>query len=292
VEEKVKPERTRQDESGKFKLRKPLPEKWWIYGEKRPGLYSTIAPIERVIAISIVSKYTGFAVSNVKQVFAYRTSVFPFSSFTYLALLQANIHESWAWKYSSTLEGRINYSPSDCFETFPFPACLREHSTADTSALESIGREYYEHRRALMLDMQLGLTKTYNLFHDPGIVPGATDLTVLESQLKKFRARIGTTEAAARIQTLRELHVKMDAAVLAAYGWTDLVLGHDFHAVDFLPENDRVRFTISPQARREILKRLLELNHRYHAEEETAEETKPKKKGKRSRTAHDPELGL
>ena len=54
----------------------------------------------------------------------------------------------------------------------------------------------------------------------------------------------------------------------------------------------RVRFTISPQARREVLKRLLELNHRYHAEEEAAEELKPKKSGKRQKAGHGPELGL
>ena len=190
------------------------------------------------------------------------------------------------------MRGDLRYSPSDCFETFPFPSCLRDGSTADTSVLESIGRQYYEHRQALMLDMQLGLTKTYNLFHDPGIVPGAADLSGLESQLKKSGVKIGAAEATVRIQTLRDLHVKMDAAVLAAYGWTDIVLGHGFHAVDFLPENDRVRFTISPQARREILKRLLELNHRYHAEEEAAENTKPKKGGKRKKAGHGPELGL
>jgi hypothetical protein len=37
--------------------------------------------------------------------------------------------------------------------------------------------------------------------------------------------------------------------------------------VDYLPENDRVRYTIHPEARKEILKRLLELNHKIHAEE-------------------------
>ncbi|MCB0294294.1 MAG: hypothetical protein KDG51_03440, partial [Calditrichaeota bacterium] len=35
----------------------------------------------------------------------------------------------------------------------------------------------------------------------------------------------------------------------------------------YLPENDRVRYTISPAARREVLKRLLALNHERHAEE-------------------------
>jgi hypothetical protein len=53
-----------------------------------------------------------------------------------------------------------------------------------------------------------------------------------------------------------------------------------------------MRFTISPAARREVLKRPFELNHRYHAEEEAAEEQKPKKSGKRKRAGHGPELGL
>ena len=44
-------------------------------------------------------------------------------------------------------------------------------------------------------------------------------------------------------------------------------LRHDFYEVDYLPENDRVRYTIHPEARKEILKRLLELNHKIHAEE-------------------------
>jgi hypothetical protein len=42
---------------------------------------------------------------------------------------------------------------------------------------------------------------------------------------------------------------------------------HDFYKVDYLPENDRVRYTIHPDARREVLKRLLELNHIIHEEE-------------------------
>jgi hypothetical protein len=44
-------------------------------------------------------------------------------------------------------------------------------------------------------------------------------------------------------------------------------LRHDFYEVDYLPENDRVRYTIHPEARKEILKRLLELNHKIHEEE-------------------------
>jgi hypothetical protein len=33
----------------------------------------------------------------------------------------------------------------------------------------------------------------------------------------------------------------MDEAIRNAYGWIDLDLGHDFHEVETLAENDRVR---------------------------------------------------
>jgi len=60
---------------------------------------------------------------------------------------------------------------------------------------------------------------------------------------------------------LRHLHRELDLAIRDAYGWADLDLGHDFHEVETLPENDRVRYTISPAARKEVLRRLLALNH-------------------------------
>ena len=66
----------------------------------------------------------------------------------------------------------------------------------------------------------------------------------------------------------------MDEAVAAAYKWEDLHLGHDFHETA-----QGVRFTISEEARRAVLNRLLELNHqRYN--EEVAAGLHGKKKGK------------
>ena len=55
----------------------------------------------------------------------------------------------------------------------------------------------------------------------------------------------------------------MDEAVARAYGWDDLDLGHGFHET-----KQGVRYTISEEARREVLGRLLKLNHERYAEEE------------------------
>ena len=68
--------------------------------------------------------------------------------------------------------------------------------------------------------------------------------------------------------------------MLSAYGWahgSDAIdLGHDFYEVETLAENDRVRYTISPSARKEVLERLLGLNQERAAAERLATlETKP-----------------
>jgi hypothetical protein len=54
----------------------------------------------------------------------------------------------------------------------------------------------------------------------------------------------------------------MDNAVAAAYGWTDLDLGHGFHET-----KQGTRYTIGETGRREVLARLLTLNHERYAEE-------------------------
>ena len=56
---------------------------------------------------------------------------------------------------------RLRYTPSDCFETFPFP------NRWDTNgSLEAAGRSYHEYRAALMVENDEGMTKTYNRFND------------------------------------------------------------------------------------------------------------------------------
>jgi hypothetical protein len=135
-----------------------------------------------------------------------------------------------------------------------------------------------------MLGMQLGLTKTYNLFHSNAITPQAVNekdkqVAALQKHLEKTANTISFNEVIQGILKLRELHVQMDEAVLDAYGWSDIALRHNFYEVDYLPENDRIRYTIHPEARKEVLKRLLELNHKIHAEE-VAAGLWDKKKGK------------
>lgn len=232
IEEKVKPERTRKGDDGDYQLRYPLYLRWWIYADKRPDLYSTIDGMSRVLVRGITTKHHSFAFESTDIVFDQSVPVYAFDSFADFALLQSSVHAAW-WVFTgSTIGSSPRYTPSDCFETFPFPN--------ETLGLTKNGELYDECRKRVALALNEGLTKIYNRFHDPA-------------------------ESSHEITELRHLHVEMDKAVSLAYGWQDLDLGHGFHET-----KQGIRFTISEAARREVLDRLLELNHQRYAEEVAA----------------------
>jgi hypothetical protein len=271
VESYVKPERMKLNlDNATNRYRK---NKWWLYGSDAKTLYRTISGMEKVLVIAQVSKIHGFFFSSVDKVISMMCVVITSNRNSDFAVLQSSFHEQWVRKYGSTLETRFRYTPTDVFENYPFPNNIKTEIE-----LENIGEMFYKYRKQIMSDLQLGLTKTYNLFHCKNI---SADLSIEEANQKKdkdikylFRHIFNTpntfsfVEAILGIVKLRELNKKLDEAVLHAYGWTDINLAHDFYGVDYLPENDRVRYTISPEARKEILKRLLALNHQIHAQEE------------------------
>src|SRR5690606_28450919 len=86
----------------------------------------------------------------------------------------------------------------------------------------------------------------------------------LMKHLEKMGFSSSFNEIVNLIKELRRLHIEMDEEVIKSFGWVDINLKHGFYEVEYLPANDNVRFTIHPTARREILKRLLELNNERH----------------------------
>ncbi|MDQ3577148.1 MAG: N-6 DNA methylase [Actinomycetota bacterium] len=226
----VRPERQRTKPDGSYVLRNPLPKRWWQYADKRPALRRSIAGLNRVLIIAFVSK-TGLPMwAPTGQVFANTLGVFPTDRDAHLTLLSSNVHFAW-WttKGESTMRTDPRYTPSDGFETFAQPELTRR--------MDRVGVELHEFRRSVMLGRQLGLTKLYNLVHDPA-------------------------HADNDIGRLREIHTEVDYAVAEAYGWTDLDLGHGFHHT-----RQGRRFTIDPTVQTEVLDRLLQLNFDRHDEE-------------------------
>ncbi|QLE52744.1 hypothetical protein FD724_32815 (plasmid) [Nostoc sp. C057] len=272
IESKVKPKRLLDN-------RASYRNYWWQYAEKRGELFKTINQLNQVLVISRVTEYLGFAILSSRMVYSEGLVVFPNNKAEFFSILQSRIHEIWAKFLSSSLGSTLRYSPSDCFETFPFPENWETNPT-----LETIGKEYYEYRAALMVRNNQGLTDTYNRFHDPD-------------------------ERHPDILQLRLLHAQMDRAVLNAYSWTDISTDCTF-LLDYEDEEDDEntskrqkkkpwRYRWPEEIHDEVLARLLELNQQRAEAEilggKTAEKTKVKgntKKAGKTRKATETNLTI
>jgi hypothetical protein len=238
--------------------REALVRNWWQYAEKRPGLRRAIQGLNRVLVVSRVTQYLGFAFLPSGTVFAETLVVFPSDSFADLCGLQSRLHEIWVRLFASTLEDRLRYSPSDCFDTFPTPTRY-----GASAMLERVGHAYYEFRSALMIKNNEGLTQTYNRFHNPH-------------------------DTSHEIIRLRELHDAMDRAVLDAYGWTDIRPRCEF-LLDYEKEDGEDsrrkkpwRYRWPDEIRDEVLERLLALNAQRAEEERLAGAASERKGGAKS----------
>jgi hypothetical protein len=147
-----------------------------------------------------------------------------------LAVLQSQPHTIFSGFFSSSLEDRQGYRPTDGFEPFPFPTAVLDLTDVDSAIaaerqrLEAIGEGYHQFRAELMIANNEGLTNTYNRFHDP-------------------------SETSDGILELRSLHQQMDQAVLQAYGWDDIPTSCGF-GLDYLDSDDET--TLPPELKERI----------------------------------------
>ena len=157
------------------------------------------------------------------------------------ASFKSRLHEVWARFLSSSMKDRSALHAIRLLRDlsrFLQDSKHRQNSKQPAQA-------YHDHRAALMIARNEGMTKTYNRFHD-------------------------RTETAEDIQRLRELHAAMDRAVLEAYGWHDLAARAAPIFLDETNEDDHTyqgRLFWPSDFRDEVLARLLALNAERHAEE-------------------------
>lgn len=264
IEQNVLPERLQKSTQKSYK---DIMSMWWLHWRPRSELYHAIGrgkdfirhpdgwdcnmrPLDRVLAVTRVSKTLAFSFVSPTFIYSDATVIFSHEGWGEFASLQSSIHAAFAWQHASRLKNDLRYSPTDAFETFPPPLA--------NELLSNLGERLHQGRIAVMRADRIGLTKFYHRFH-------------------------ADSEKDLRIEDLRILQREMDVAVAEAYGWIDLDLGHGFHEVPYLPENERVRFTISESARVEVLRRLSELNLQLYEQEVEAEPSKANKKKKSSK---------
>ena len=240
VERKVKPARMGQGSI-------VSPSRWYRFARASQDLVNATSNLSRVMVISRVGQQGAFTFLPKGMVYANSLAIIALQSYAAFGTLQSQVHDAWMRFLGSSLKNDLRYTPEDCFETFPFPREFEQNS-----GLEQAGRNYFEHRAAIMVKHQEGLTTTYTRFHD-----------VQDFDPDIFKLRI--------------LQQTLDEAALRAYDWLDLKLEYGFYP-DFDPIEDedgessrvRLRYRWSNSLREEVLGRLLDLNAQRAIEEAEA----------------------
>ena len=160
---------------------------WWRFLRHRPKMRVAISSLSCYFVVPRVSKWATFIPASIEWLPGDLNVVVPSDDFYVLGVLTSNVHRTWVKAQSSTLEDRTRYTPSTCFETFPFP---QTPTQKQIDAIRKTAVDLHEYRSVQMEKKQWGITKLYNeYFNEPA------------SQLAK-------------------LHKMLDDLVLKAYGFS------------------------------------------------------------------------
>lgn len=199
-------------------------EVWWRFTRPTTELYESIEPFERVVAICQTSSTQLPAMLPRDSVFDQKLVVFTTDDYAELAFRSSEFQFWWTVKYGATRTADLVYTPTTCCAPLPLPEF--------SSELRDLGKEM----ETLQKRTGLALTPLSQSIHS-------------------------TKESATDIAALRDVHRRINHAVLAGYGW-DVDLEYGFH------ETRRgTRYTMSPDAQTKILDLLLQLNHARYKEE-------------------------
>jgi type II restriction/modification system DNA methylase subunit YeeA len=176
-------------------------EKWWIYGEARPGMRRALAHLRRFIACPRVSKHRIFVWRPTSVLCNDATIVFARDDDYFFGVLHSLLHEVWSLLMGTQLESRPRYTPNSTFDTFPFPwppgTEPSEKGDIRVKAIAVAARELVRLRDAWL--------------NPPEISP------------EELKGRTLTNLYNKRPEWLVIAHGALDEAVFAAYGWpTDL----------------------------------------------------------------------
>ena len=229
VETNVKPERAKNS-------RENYREKWWIHAEPRPGLRAATAPLARFIATPQVSKHRLFVWVDPVFLCDVTTLCFARPDDRFFGVLQSRFHEAWALKLGTRLETRPRYTPTTCFETFPFPEAQAERDAAIAAATKELNelREGWlnppDWTRPEVLEFPGTVGGPWHRYIDPATVTDRGAFKVGTVRYPRLVARDADCAARLKERTLTKLynerppwladcHARLDAAVAAAYGW-------------------------------------------------------------------------
>ena len=234
----VKPERDANRDQG-------FRERWWLHGRARADMRVAQAGLHRYIATVETAKHRTFQFLDASVLPDHKLIAIATDDAVNLGVLSSQVHVEW----SLAAGGRMGvgndpvYNKSRCFETFPFPSDDTGLTPELAERIRQIAEQLDAHRKARQAAFEsVTLTGLYNVLDKlrRGEALNAKDKALHEQGL---------------VSVLQSLHDELDAAVLQAYGWSDL------GAVPWADEAARAAWTET------LLERLVALNAKRAAEE-------------------------
>ncbi len=199
VQEKVYPKR-------KDLRRQAYRDRWWLHAEPSQSMREAIERLPRYIVTIGTSKHRVFAwlppevLPDHALIAVARADDYAFGA------LQSAVHERWALQQGTQLESRPRYTPTTCFETFPFPPLAGGLSGPSSPAMRTHADD--------IAKAAVELVTLRNGWLNPTRPDGTPALSE-----KDLRRRTLTNLYNERPAWLERAHVDLDRAVLAAYGW-------------------------------------------------------------------------
>lgn len=176
---------------------------WHLFGEPVEKLRVALAGLKQYIATCRTAKHRLFVFVPADTLPDTKLVAIAIEDAAMLATLSSRIHLAWADRTKGMLEDRPTYNHTESFGKFPFPSLTTEQHTK----LRALGERLDSHRKARQAaHPKLTLTGMYNV-------------------LEKLRADQPLSPEEVLIQnqgllaTLRQIHIEIDEAVMAAYGW-------------------------------------------------------------------------
>jgi hypothetical protein len=211
-------------------------EKWWLFGRSNQVLRNALKGIHRYVATCRTAKHRIFTFLDAAILPDAKIVAICLDDAFNLGVLSSFSHGLWAEKSGVRMGvgNDLNYNHADCFNKFPFPD-LPEGPLKQR--IRDLGERLDAHRkRQQEQHPDLTLTGLYNVLEKlrAGDSLSAKEKTLHDQGL---------------VTLLRQIHDELDAAVLEAYGWTDL-------------------HPLTPEREPELLTRLVALNHERAAEEQ------------------------
>jgi hypothetical protein len=254
----VKPLRAGNRESGADRY-------WWLHQRARPEMRAKLNGLARYIASPRVAKFRSFVWQHATTLTDSAAVAIAVADDTTFGILHSRFHELWSLRMCTWLGvgNDPRYTPTTCFETFPFPKGLTPADTAhqkteviasgalipadiSTSSTRTVAEKIATTAKRLNDLREAWLNPPEWTDRVPEVTPlGMTTSPYPDRILPKpghekdLVERTLTKLYNARPAWLDAAHKALDEAVAAAYGWAD-------YTADMPDE--------------EILKRLLALN--------------------------------